>query len=136
MKAKVVIIATVAGLLSSSCLFYMFTHDMNEYTVRGYLYSDSTKEVPLANAELAFYRSSELIGTAETDSNGFWGLWYKYNPESSHDLYPNNAKFQLAEWEMVITYDNDTLYCCYGHCFPLNDTLVLYPGIDWQHYEY
>lgn len=129
-----ILLIAASVLLLSSC---RFLYDYNEYTVRGYLYSDSTKAEPLADAELVFYRESKLVGTAKTDSTGFWGLWYKYNPETSHDLYPHESKFQLAEWEMVITYDGDTLYCQYNHYFPQRDTLVLYPGIDWQNnYNY
>ena len=124
------LIAASAVLLSSCILM----HDYSEHTVRGYLYSDSTMEMPLPGAELEFYRSSIFVGTATTDSSGFWGLWYKYTPETSHDLYPHGSKFQLAEWEMVITYDGDTLFCQYRNTFPQQDTLVLYPGIDWRHY--
>jgi len=127
MKTKSLIAALTIALLSTSC------YDHNEYTVCGYLYSDSTKAEPLADATLAFYREGELMGTAHTDNSGFWGLWYKYTPETSRDIN-QSAKFQLAEWEMTITYNGDTLFSQYGHHFPLNETLVLYPDIDWQHY--
>ena len=127
---NILLIAAATLLLSSCILMY----DYNDYTVRGYLYSDSTKAEPLADAELVFYRGSKLVGTAKTDGTGFWGLWYKYTPETSHDLYPHESKFQLAEWEMVIKYNEDTLFCQLEHYFPQQDTLVLYPGIDWRHY--
>lgn len=125
MKAKLIILAAALLALCSGCW------DLTDYTVKGYLYTDSTLEVPLTNATLCFFRDGNSIGTAETDSIGRWGLWYNYYGKESYDMY-HNSKFSMAEWKMLITYEGDTLYCHYGHNFP-GDTLVLYPGITWHH---
>lgn len=111
-----------AGLLGVAC-----TPDYSEHTYRGILYTDSTLQTVVPNAEMTFRESSGTSGKFTTDAAGRWGFTYIRNLDNPNQA---NTKLSYLEYELVIKCGDDTVY--YDYSVPrgnsTSNALAAYPG--------
>lgn len=121
MKTKNIVSLFAATMLGVAC-----TPDYSEHTFRGILYTDSTLQTVIPNADMTFMESSGAHGSFATDAQGRWGFSYiRYldNPTQ------NNAKFQFEEYLIVLKYGDDTVfYELVPRYESTSDTIAIYPG--------